>query len=225
MIEAIIFDFDSTLTDYHYSDTKAIFDVVSLLPKSIDRNLFLQRSGEIISQIYDEMMFIGSEVHELRLNRTITEFGLEWNDKYLEKYLSTYLNTVVVYDDVKCVLELLKGKVKIGILTNSTDSVEQRIRIENSESKPYFDEICIAAEIGYYKPDKNAFLYTCNKLQCNPNNTVFIGDSEQYDIIGAKNAGMYTIKKDNKTKRNSIADYRFSSYLDLLGILQYYGIR
>ena len=136
MIEAIIFDFDSTLTDYHYSDTKAIFDVVSLLPKSIDRNLFLQRSGEIISQIYDEMMFIGSEVHELRLNRTITEFGLEWNDKYLEKYLSTYLNTVVVYDDVKCVLELLKGKVKIGILTNSTDSVEQRIRIENSELKP-----------------------------------------------------------------------------------------
>jgi len=41
MINTIIFDFDSTLVDYHHSDSQAIDRVISLLPGKLDRENFL----------------------------------------------------------------------------------------------------------------------------------------------------------------------------------------
>ncbi len=220
MIESIIFDFDSTLVDYHYSDTKAIHKVASLISEDIDKSQFLEKSGEIIVDICNSGAVLGSEVHKERLVRTTKYFGFEWKESYLAEYLKIYLNEIKLYKGVLEVLGFLKGKVHLGLLTNSIDIYEQKMRIKNSNLASYFDVICVAAEIGAYKPDREAFEIILSKLSSDPEKSVFIGDSEEYDIRGSKNVGMIAIKKDNNSQKFSIADYRFSQFFELFQILE-----
>ena len=51
--------------------------------------------------------------------------------------------------------------------------------------------------VGKYKPDVEAFYEIAERMNVECKETIFIGDSEKHDIIGAKNAGMFAIKKDN----------------------------
>jgi len=82
------------------------------------------------------------------LRKTVADFGFEWHEFYLAEYLAIYLGEVKVYDGVFDLLNKLKGRVKIGLLTNSTDAREQRIRIEKSGLSHYFDQIAVASETG-----------------------------------------------------------------------------
>ena len=220
MLDSIIFDFDSTLVDYHYSDTQALNRVVDMLPIKIDNDQFRNKSGEIICQLYDQGLRLGSKVHKERLKITLDFFEIDWCESYLKEYLEVYINETKPYEFVFEFLDSLNGKIKIGLLTNSMDSFEQRARIKKSELSHYFDVVCIASEIGSYKPNREAFEITLRKLNASADNSVFIGDSEEYDIKGSKSAEMIAIKKDNKIVRPTIADYRFSDYRELNEILK-----
>ena len=224
MPDAVIFDFDSTLTDYHATDSKAISAVVALLPEQVNGSAFLERSGEIIRDFYNSGLRLGSEIHQRRLEQTVAEFGFDWQNEYLDTYLAIYLNETRLYADVLETLQNLQGKTRLGMLTNSTDICEQQTRIRNSGIAGYFDSICIAAEIGCFKPDKKSFLTVLEQLGARAENSIFIGDSEEYDILGAKNAGMLAIKKDNGQLRPTAADYRFSCYSELKSLLVNMGI-
>lgn len=116
------------------------------------------------------------------------------------------------------IFEFLKEKVKIGLLTNACDPIEQRERIIKSGLYKFFSTICISGETQKYKPDKEAFEDIITKLSVTPQEAVFVGDSEKYDIEGAKNAGLYAIKKGLPTQPTK-ADACFSEYSELIGVL------
>jgi len=219
MIKAVIFDFDSTLVDYHYGDKKAIDKVGELLPDKINKSLLYEKSGDIIWQFYKDGFDHGSNVHEFRLKRTLEEFGFSWDNKYLQEYLKIYLNEVRLYEGVIELLKYLQGKVKLGLLTNSTDVKEQKERIKNSKIENYFDKILIAKEIGFYKPQKEAFLEALYRLEVSKDEAIYIGDSEHFNIEGAKNAGLIAIKKLNSDNKTTSADSSFTSFSMLKVIL------
>ena len=164
MIKAVIFDFDSTLVDYHYGDEKAINKVIEMLPEKIDKRVFYERSGEYIRQFYNNGIDYGSEIHKMRLKKTIQEYGMPWNEKYLKEFMNIYLSVVKPYEGAIEVLQYLKNKVKIGLLTNSTDAKEQRQRIQNSKMECYFDKIMIAKNylikniLKQYNINKSSFI-------------------------------------------------------------------
>jgi len=220
MINTIIFDFDSTLVDYHHNDSQAIDRVISLLPGKVDREEFLEHSGKVIRQFYCDGKKLGSGIHEARLRKTVSDFGFEWQEIYLAEYLAVYLGAVKVYDGVFDLLDKLKGRVKIGLLTNSTDAREQRIRIEKSGLSHYFDQIAVAAETGLFKPDAAAFESIVNSLKSCKEHSLYIGDSEEFDILGAKNAGLKTVKKVKSLDCITVADDKFTDYIQLAEILK-----
>lgn len=219
MIEAVIFDFDSTLVDYPYNDEYAIARLLKLVPGKIDRQLFFKKSVEIIVKAYEQGNICGTELHRWRLQNTMEHFGIEWRDDYLKHFLDAYLSEIPVYEGVFSLLEMLRDKVKLGILTNAMDPFEQRERIKKAGLEEYFHTISIGHEIGIYKPDKEAFLITARSLNASAKNCIFIGDSEYYDIEGAKKAGMITAKKIYNGNDNTVADMFFSDYDEFCTIL------
>ena len=54
----------------------------------------------------------------------------------------------------------------------------------------YFDDLTFSDEIGLLKPETMIFQVALRKLAWGPKESVFIGDSQQSDIAGAKNAGL-----------------------------------
>ncbi|WP_350343988.1 HAD family hydrolase [Proteinivorax tanatarense] len=223
-IDGVFFDFDNTIVDYRKADKKALNSVVDILKRDIDADEFIEVSGEKIMEFHG-LVDKGAEnpinMHKYRLQHTLQHFSLKWEDRYLYTYLNQYIESTVCYPNVDDVLKLLYGNVRLGIVTNAYDSKEQRQRIRQTGLEEYFDDIVVCSDIGAYKPSKEAFLHLVSKYNFDPLSCLYIGDSEKYDIKGAKNAGLKTIKiLHGRPQNNSTADFICEDFEELLGLLK-----
>lgn len=219
-IKAVFFDFDNTMVDYVKSDIDSLRLVAEALSITIDTNEFIDVAVEQIMKFHDlvsDGKIEPGNIHKFRLYNTLKYFSVEWEKEYLDIYLQHFINSTVCFAGVEAVIRYLYGKVKLGIVTNAYNSEEQKRRIGNTGLARYFDDIVVCADIGAYKPAKEAFLYLVDKYGLKPVDCLYIGDSEEYDIKGARNAGLYTIKMvRNSSKINSAADFVCGNFQDLL---------
>lgn len=85
-------------------------------------------------------------------------------------------------------LNALKGKVKMGIITNGFTSLQQ-IRLERTGLREHFDLLIISEEVGVAKPDRRVFDYALEQAG-NPDRSrvLMVGDTAESDIRGGMNA-------------------------------------
>ncbi len=93
---------------------------------------------------------------------------------------------------------LLRNHIKIGIVTNAYQPMWQRdIEIQEYGLFDYFPDCRIsAADVGYLKPHPAIFQAALDRLHFKADETVFIGDSLEADIVGAQRAGMRAIWRE-----------------------------
>jgi HAD superfamily hydrolase (TIGR01509 family) len=210
MFEAIIFDFDGTLVDFVDSDTQSLRYIHSLTGSGVCFDDFLETAVDEIMKFYslDDPSIDPLSKHRYRLKNTFTKHRMLWDDNYVDMYKKELLRTCVPFDGIETVLSKIKQKVTLGLITNADDVTEQRERIKSSGLNNYFDDVVIAGDLGIYKPDPAIFLYLLNRFNVAPEKSLYIGDSEQYDICGAKAAGMKTALFSHSAKRDSaVSDY------------------
>nr|WP_318383097.1 pyrimidine 5'-nucleotidase [uncultured Enterobacter sp.] len=89
-------------------------------------------------------------------------------------------------------LNALKGKVKLGIITNGFTAL-QEIRLERTGLRDYFDLLIISEQVGVAKPHPHIFDYTLAQAG-NPDRSrvLMVGDTAESDILGGINAGLST---------------------------------
>lgn len=224
-IKAILFDFDNTIVDYIKSDIIGLESVAKLLPTDVNNEEFVDIAVKNIYEFHD-MVDKGQELptnmHRYRLVNTLKHFNIKWQEKYLDIYLKNFVQSTSCFPGIEEVLNYLKGKVKLGILTNAYDSKEQRARIARTNVPKYIDDIIVCCEIETYKPSKEAFLYLVERYKLKASSCIYVGDSEEHDMKGAKNAGLYAIKisHKNKARYESAADFECTSFFELLTFLQ-----
>lgn len=67
--------------------------------------------------------------------------------------------------------------LKLAVFSNNTSSI--RTKLTKNGIAHYFDEIVLSGEIGFQKPQQGAFDVLFSKLNVQPNEVIFIDDSEQ----------------------------------------------
>ena len=82
-----------------------------------------------------------------------------------------------------------------------------------------WDVVSTSESSGYLKPNPEPFLKLSDTLGVSPGNVLYVGNSYQYDIIGAKRAGMKTAHLTRNAARDSEADFSFSRFDQLLEFL------
>lgn len=190
MIKAVIFDFDNTLANRQdYADYEFRLFVKEFFPhldpnsiefESIVQDLVIwdgfgnSNKGYVAQQIIDKY----------KVNLTQEEYKKWWIDHMLE-YVS-------VYEDTIDVLEYLKSKYKLAILTNGAKK-PQRGKVKLSGIEHYMDYVIASGEIGIAKPDVRIYQHVCNNLNIEPHEAVFIGDTFSTDLLGAYKVGMKPI--------------------------------
>ena len=94
---------------------------------------------------------------------------------------------------------LKKKKYNIFLVSDTNYSYGKSIRIilKNDGILDYFDHLIFSDETNLRKPNPKVFQFICKNFNVEPNQCLFIGDSEKKDIIGPKNQGFYTAKKCN----------------------------
>lgn len=85
----------------------------------------------------------------------------------------------------------LRKQYKTAMLSNIPAGSIYR-RFSDEELQRYFDEVVVSGEMGYAKPEVEAYEIAADRLGVGPQACVFVDDRERY-IDGAKEAGMQTI--------------------------------
>ena len=109
-------------------------------------------------------------------------------------------NAVIPYDDVLPGLLRLKGRMKIGSVTNGNADL-QTIGLAR-----HFDASVAAPTFGVAKPDPRIFLEACRQLGVAPQEAVYVGDDLLLDVQGAQRAGLRAVWMNRIGKVNDLPD-------------------
>ncbi|BEU02117.1 dUMP phosphatase [Agarivorans sp. OAG1] len=112
----------------------------------------------------------------------------ELNDAFLE----AMADICSLLPGAKDLLDALKSKVKMGIITNGFTAL-QKIRIERTGLSGYFSPLVISEQVGVAKPHKDIFEHAFAQMQQPEKHRVLmVGDNPHSDIQGGINAGIRT---------------------------------
>lgn len=180
MIKTIIFDNNGVLTtsDKEVRTVKNIFSSVGVYKKGAER----------IWELESKLVDIGKVTNREFLENFLERFGFKKEavtDELMELYLKSYKPKA----DVQEFAKELRKKYELAMLTNfgkSFDVLYKKWGIDK-----IFDEekIYVSCKIGMIKPNDDIYLYTLEKLNRRPEETVFI-DDRSANIETARRLGM-----------------------------------
>ena len=226
-IKTIFFDLDNTLFDHMHAEQTTLKLLLDSKPE-----LFAKVNREDFLRIYDKNNTIlwkqmadgevsPAELKILRFKMTFEELNLTPIDysAFSENYLSIYSKQALVISNAIEILDYLKPKYSLGILSNGFPKVQES-KLLRLNMQSYFEYKTYSEDIGVAKPYPGIFSEAARKANSKPFETVYIGDSFENDIVGAKNFGWQAIFfNPKKTSGNSsLADFVISDLIDLKNI-------
>jgi len=198
-ITDIFFDLDHTLWDFDKNSEMA-FD-----------RIFKSKYQEIVTQDFiKEYIPINQECWRLYQNDKITHQELRYNrlkysfdalnyviseENILEianDYIEFLTDNNYLFDGAIEVLEYLKPKYKLHIITNGFAHVQEK-KINNASLGSYFSTITNSELAGVKKPNSIIFDYALNLAKTSKEKSIMIGDDFEADVNGALNAGLDAI--------------------------------
>ena len=119
-------------------------------------------------------------------------------------------------------LNTLRGKMKLGIITNGFTELQQ-VRLERTGFRDHFDVLIISEQVGVAKPHPEIFEYALSAMgHPSRERVLMVGDNPDSDILGGLNAGLHTcwVNADNKPEPTDIKPhYQVSSLSELESLL------
>ncbi len=220
--EAILFDLGNTLAT-QYVDERIIMrgalekishTVLSVKDEDRSKVLFsayndIYEETNLLRENFYVEIPIDSWLSKLLIRtqkERITEDALESAKKIVIDARSSYVKT---FDKVPEMLEGLRTKYRLGIVSNTSSSEVTFQVLSKLKIIHFFDTIVTSAGFGVRKPYPGIFLHALKRLKVDRiPSTVFVGDLPIHDILGARNVGMKTIlvSKDRMKRGAVLAD-------------------
>ena len=102
---------------------------------------------------------------------------------------------VAAVEGVNEILPILKERYKIILVSNAQDSDGEQVweALKMVDLAQYFDEIFTPKELNARKPAPGFYLNILKQIGVEPEHAIMIGDDYEKDIIGSKQAGLWTI--------------------------------
>jgi len=199
----VLFDLDDTLHDdtgaYHATALRVAAYVAQRF--GIDTKELAEAYLAEINRFYEELSAADIRVRNQSMQarwwgRAFVHFGIR--DRELAGWCAfafDQLNSqdlAVVPGVHEMLAKLRQQGVKLGLLTNGF-SVTHRKKIADLGLSSSFDEVFLADEVGMVKPDPRIFRHACDRLNTSVERAVMVGDLYERDIVGAHEAGLFTI--------------------------------
>lgn len=138
----------------------------------------------------------------------------DWTGTLYERHKGLFSFTTEVLDH-------LKPKYKLGLVSRSKNIISRRRKIENSSIKDYFDSILVVK-----KKTTKEFKQSLHELGVKPFEAIVIGNRASREIKPGNELGCKTVwiqkgdgSYDSPNQETGEPDYRFDSIKELLNIL------
>lgn len=186
-IDTVIFDFGGVLINIDYHKTIEAF-----------KELGITDFEERYSQADQSSLFSDFEIGKISAQRFVNDLlhflpsGISPN-KVVHAWNAMILDVPTSTVDL---LASLQGKYRLFLLSNTNEIHIPKALIEWEKSSKVefydcFEYVYLSHEMGLRKPDEEIFSRVCREQSIQPENALFIDDSEQH-LIGARKIGLNT---------------------------------
>ena len=150
-----------------------------------DPGVEFRRMKEIISDYQRDAWVIGLQ----KIGIEDEEFGAALAARFIKERKQSPF----VYDETFSVLDQLKGKYELVLLTNGSPSL-QKTKLEiTPEIAPYFNQIIVSGAFGKGKPDPSIFKHVLEKTDKSADEALMVGDNLLTDILGSSRVRMRSV--------------------------------
>ena len=165
----------------------------------------------------------------LRVSETLKSFGYNHNvsspivKTATSEFCDEFMTFVYLDKDAETLLQRLHGKYKLGIISNFAipECVEKLLK--DHRLYGLFDAVVVSAAVNKRKPSPEIFKSTLLALGVSAAETVFVGDTLDSDVEGAKAVGMksvYIQRRVEKELKNVHPDVIIKNLSELPLVLQ-----
>lgn len=196
-MRTIVFDVDDTIYDQQQPFRNAIKLSFPCVKEEDMHELYIRfrlHSDETFPKVmanewtleYMRFFRINESLKDLKYQAVSQEDGLTFQKTYEEE-----LDNIVMHPEVKKVFDFLKEKnIPMGIITNGpTDHQFKKVKQLQLENWVPTDNIIISQSTGFQKPEREIFDLAAKEFGMDCERTLYVGDSFENDICGAKNGG------------------------------------
>lgn len=239
--DVVLFDLGSTLMyfDGQWADIspladEALYHALLEAGLSLERGRFLQDFSSRMRQYISERDTEFIEYTTAYVLRSLlSEYGYhDLPDSLVlpalkERYAITQAHWKAEAD-AGPTLEALQGRgLRMGLISNASDDTDVQTLVDKTGLRDYFEAIITSASLGIRKPNPRIFEIMLERLDIPANRAVMVGDSLGADILGARNAGIYSVwitrRADTPANRSHVEtvfpDARIHSLAELLPIV------
>ncbi|MBT3603428.1 MAG: HAD family hydrolase [Candidatus Latescibacteria bacterium] len=213
----ILFDGYGTLFDRAmetlYETCQTVVDDLKL---DMTREAFLNHwDGYFFPMIRAGEFMTFWNAHMIGLNRAFDDLDVTGDS---EKYVSGLFEAfgrVPLYEDVKPALEALEG-VKTGVVSNADHG---HLTSALKTNGLVFEVVVSSESARCYKPNVYIFYDALKQFDCKAEDALYVGDSQEDDIVGARRAGLKIawLNRDGAVRRDEIPepDYEIENLAEL----------
>lgn len=183
-IRFLCFDVDGTL----YRDVPAVWEAIQqkVFFAVMEKTGWDEKRTE--QEVADRYERQGSTT------KVLNELGIDGQAFFNQVFHDIDLSRILKPDKkLQVLMTRLREKFTVGIVSNgSTIGITKKLEAVGL-SPSQFDPFIATYDINAPKPDPTGFLMALEQAQVSPEESVYIGDKEETDILGAKGVGMHTI--------------------------------
>ncbi|MFC4544664.1 HAD family hydrolase [Halosolutus amylolyticus] len=211
MTTAVYFDLDGTLCSYAVPFEEQFESTVAPYgePSEAAYDAYVDR-------LLDALDSCESEPYRRAFEAVTDRIPLDVTPETLAReYCEVEREASVVSADTRRVLDRVAKTAPIGILTNGDDR-QQRSKLEHHGLAEAVDEVIVSNGVDVRKPDRRIF--DLAKARLPADDYVYVGDSYEEDVLGARQAGFRTVyvTANDEPADVEAADAVVSSVGDLL---------
>lgn len=200
-VAAVLFDLDGTLIEHTRPVEELCCEVFAcfadqLRPISCQQfwDTFWSKSNDMWHMMTDGVLD-GEVAHLYSFLNTLRALGakLELGSQLLECWEDHIVTATRLSPDAILVLDRLRiAGLRLGIVTNGYASLQRRKARQHGLDRAV-DFLLISEEAGAHKPEPSIFALALAHAGVAADQALFVGDTLDSDIVGARNAGLHAI--------------------------------
>lgn len=236
-MQTVIFDVDDTLYDQLQPFRHAVQQII---PESFQHHeiIDLYKKSRAYSDAVFEQHMCGEitalDLQIYRIQKACDDFSISLTREQAIAFQQCYLSEqqhIKLFPEMEYLLDQLnQAEITLAVLTNG-EYHHQMMKLAQLNITNWISEshLFISGQIGYSKPNIQAFQYVEDRMNLGKGQTLYIGDSFPNDVSGAKQAGWQAAWLNHRQRSTPdpsiVPDYTFYHVQDVLTIVKDIGMK
>jgi len=235
-IKAVLFDMFDTLMliekdhAFYSPSLKRAYEFLLEKGVKVEFDVFEKAYVEARDALYAEADAKLEEPHfNVRVSNALKTLGYDYgvSSKVVagatNAFCEGFMNYVRIDDDAASSLAKLHGRYKLGIVSNFAIPECVLTLLCKHGLDGFFDVVVVSGAVNVRKPSPEIFRKALEALGVDAEEAVFVGDTVDADVAGAKSLGMKTVyieRRVQKEAENACPDQTIKSMGELLSALE-----